>query len=354
MKFKIYTRKGIRNAGIMLSLFILFVVMEGCMCISMPGKSYSGPRPPLEAEDSILKDRLEKDVKFLSDTIGQRNLFNIEGMDKSVDFIKKSFEDMGYEAVIQEYKADPGVMSELRGSPSKDENIYKNVIAEKKGTVKPDEIIVVGAHYDSVDSEKCPAANDNASGVAAVLALAEYFSNRSPGRTIRFVAFANEEPPYFWTSSMGSYVYAKSCREKNENIVGMLTTETIGYYSDDEGSQKYPFPFSYFYPSTGNFIALVGNTSSRSLVRRCVSIFRENVKFPCEGAALPSVVPGAGWSDHWSFWKAGYPGLMITDTAPFRYPYYHTGKDTADKIDFEKMEMVVKGICIVVDKLAEI
>jgi Zn-dependent M28 family amino/carboxypeptidase len=124
----------------------------------------------------------------------------------------------------------------------------------------------------------------------------------------------------------------------------MLSLETIGYYRDERGSQMYPPPFSLFYPSEANFIAFVGNVSSRALVLRCLATFRREVKFPSEGAALPGFITGIGWSDHWSFWKAGYPAAMVTDTALFRYPYYHSPEDTPEKLDYDRMARVVAGL----------
>jgi hypothetical protein len=139
---------------------------------------------------------------------------------------------------------------------------------------------------------------------------------------------------------MGSLVYAKRCKDRGERIVAMLSLETIGFYSDVKGSQKYPPPLSLFYPSTGNFIGFVGDRSSTDLMRSVVKTFRATTRFPSEGAALFASLPGVGWSDHWSFWQVGYPGVMVTDTAPFRYPHYHTGADTPDKLDYE-LERVV-------------
>ena len=222
---------------------------------------------------------------------------------------------------------------------------------EVRGTELPDEIIVVGAHYDSVAGTV--GANDNASGVAATLVLARSFARLPRAKTLRFVAFANEEPPFFKTSGMGSRVYSAACRKRAENIAAMLSLETIGYYTDRDGTQKYPFPLSLAYPSTGNFIAFVGNLSSRSLVHQAIAAFRKHAKFPSEGAALPSFIPGIDWSDHEAFWRVGYPALMVTDTALFRYPHYHTPADTPDKIDFDRLTLVVTGLRSVVADLAD-
>jgi Zn-dependent M28 family amino/carboxypeptidase len=214
--------------------------------------------------------------------------------------------------------------------------------------------VVVGAHYDSHGN--IPAADDNASGVAAVLALARAYARERPGpeRTLRFVFFVNEEPPFFQTDAMGSRVYARRCRARGETIVAMLSLETVGYYCDRSGSQNYPFPLSAFYPSRGDFIGFVGDLSSRRLVKRVVDSFRRHAMFPSQGAALPSGLRGVGWSDQWSFWQEGYPAVMCTDTAPFRNPNYHTPRDTPDTLDFDRMARVVEGLTGVVRELTRV
>ncbi len=303
--------------------------------IKMPGKSYDGPLPPLTEEETALRNALRQDVETLAAEIGERNVFRYPRLAAAADFIKRSFEDAGY-AVRRE------------GFEASGQTCF-NLEAAITGVDKPDEIVVVGGHYDSVFG--CPGANDNATGVAATLALARALSGEKPSRTLRFVAFVNEEPPFFQTDEMGSMVYAKGCRDRNEKVVAMLSLETIGYYRDEAGSQQYPFPVGLFYPSTGNFIAFVGNTASKKLVREVVASFRRQAKFPSEGGALPNAVPGVGWSDHWAFWQMGYPALMVTDTAPFRYPYYHTPQDTPDKVDYEPFARLTAGLALVVGEL---
>ena len=166
--------------------------------------------------------------------------------------------------------------------------------------------------------------------------------------------FVNEEPPHFQTESMGSLVYARELRQSGIPVSAMISLETIGYYFDASGSQKYPaLLLSLFYPDRGNFIGFVGNSESRDLVRRAIRSFRASAQFPSEAVAAPASLPGVGWSDQWSFWQQGYPAIMITDTAAFRYPYYHTPLDTIDKIDFEKMARVVDGVRSVVVSLAD-
>jgi hypothetical protein len=151
---------------------------------------------------------------------------------------------------------------------------------------------------------------------------------------------------------MGSRVYAASLREQGANIVAMYSLETIGCYSESPGSQTYPFPFSIYYPDRGNFIGFVGNISSRGLVRQSIRTFRESTRFPSEGVAAPGFITGIGWSDQWSFWEEGYPGVMVTDTAPFRYRYYHTLSDTPDRLDYERMARVVLGFLRVIEDAA--
>jgi Zn-dependent M28 family amino/carboxypeptidase len=197
-----------------------------------------------------------------------------------------------------------------------------------------------------------PGANDNGSGVAAMLALARRFAGKPAQHTLRFVAFVNEEPPYFLTGQMGSFVYAGRCKAHGDRISAMISLETIGYFSDAPHSQTYPAPgLGVFYPSIGNFIGFVSNVPSRHLLRRAIALFRKHANIPSEGAALPAFIPGVSWSDQWSFWQHGYPGIMITDTAPFRYPHYHSATDTPDKLDYDRFALVVSGMEKVIEEL---
>lgn len=304
--------------------------------IRMPGPSYRGPLPPLTDHEAALRDELHRDVEKLAGEIGERNMFRYAALAAAADFIETSLRAAGYEIRRHSYA--------VGGQPC------WNLEAELAGAARAAEIVVVGAHYDSVRGS--PGANDNASAVAALLALARRFRGRPTARTLRFVAFVNEEPPYFQTRAMGSFVYARGCRARREQITAMISLETIGYYDDQPGSQSYPFPFGCFYPPEGNFLAFIGSFAQRSLVARTIGSFRRHARFPSEGAALFSIVPGVSWSDHWAFWKMGYPALMITDTAPYRYPYYHSAFDTPDKLDYDRLARVVGGLEFVIAELA--
>jgi len=305
--------------------------------VKMPGRAYSGPLPPLTAAQASIRDELVRDVEKLAGEIGERNIWRYQNLAAASDFIEVSLTGTGYIVSRQVFQANGKICS--------------NIEAEISGTRYPDQIVIVGAHYDTVFDS--PGADDNGSGVAAALALARHFAGRQPALTLRFVLFANEEPPFFQTNEMGSLLYAKSCRIKNDNIVAMLCLESIGYYSGQPNSQKYPFPYSYMYPSTGDFIGFVSNLSSRKLLHTVIGSFRRNCSFPSQGGVAPGLVPGVAWSDHWSFWQQSYPAIMITDTAPYRYPYYHSPEDTADRVCYDHLTRVVSGLQTTIAELVE-
>jgi len=209
---------------------------------------------------------------------------------------------------------------------------------------------VIGAHYDSVMGS--PGANDNATGIAAVLEISKALKNSQLKKTLYFVAFVNEEPPFFRTPKMGSAHFAKKLTDERKNIVAMASLETIGYYDPRKGMQHYPPLFGFFYPSEANFIAVVGNLGSFKLVQKFKRYFQEESDFHVESLAAPGIVPGVDWSDQRSFWKYGYQAVMITDTAPYRYPYYHGPEDFPDKIKYPQMTQVVEGLSQVILRLA--
>ena len=212
----------------------------------------------------------------------------------------------------------------------------------------PDATLVVGAHYDTVPG--CPGADDNASAVAALIELAGMLeSEKLP---IRFVAFANEELPYFMGPDMGSWVSAKRSRDRGERISAMLSLEMLGYYSDKPGSQRYPPPLGLFYPDRANYIAFVGDLGAFGLVRKSVLAFRKHSDFPSEWLVGPAFIPGVTRSDHWSFRNLGFPAIMVTDTAYNRNPHYHRPSDTPDTLDYARMAEVTLGIAGVLRELA--
>jgi len=321
--------------AILFGFFLLAALWIRTM-VDMPGRSHSGPLPPLTGEEEEIRRRLEKHVNVLAGEAGERNLRHYGALLAAADYIEKTLEELNFNVLSRPYEADGKKV--------------RNLETEIAGSSRSGRIVLVGAHYDSVIGS--PGANDNASGVAALLEIARLLAGNGAPDTVRLAAFVNEEPPYFQTEKMGSRVYARAARKRNDNITAALSLETVGFYSDEPGSQAYPAPFGLAYPDRGNFIGFVGNLSSGGLVRRCVSSFRGGTSFPSEGIAAPPGLPGVGWSDHWAFWQEGYPGIMVTDTAPYRYPHYHEKTDTPDRLDYDSMARVVAGLARVVADLA--
>jgi len=304
--------------------------------IFMPGKSWSEPVPSLSTEEQLIHDNLRRHVEMLAEQIGERNVWQPEALVAAALYIRNTLEDLDYQVRIQSFESEGQTV--------------QNIEVELPGTTVPQEIAVVGAHYDSVPDG--PGANDNASGIAALLEIARLLSGKTHARTLRLVAFVNEEQPFSSGEQMGSRVYAERSRQRSEQIKAMISLETIGFYTDQHASQHYPFPFNYFYPDTGNFIGFVGNLSSLNLVRQSLGAFRASTAFPSEGVAAPGWIRGVGWSDHASFWQAGYPAIMITDTAFFRYQHYHKETDTPDKLDYQSLARVTRGLVDVAAELA--
>lgn len=290
---------------------------------------------PDQTKDS--EDFLKEVIHHLAVEIGERNLTHYRQLMKTADYIENRFKRSGYQVEREKFQ-----VNQL--------DCY-NLIVEKKGEKLADEILLVGAHYDTALGT--PGANDNGSGVAALLYIADQLKDKTFDRTIRLVAFTNEEPPYFQREGqMGSWVHAKNCRQRGDILIGVISLETMGYFSDEPDSQKYPASLAAFYPSTGNFIGFVSDLQSRRFLLQTIKHFQQHCDVPVERASLPATVPGVGWSDHWSFWQEGYVGLMVTDTAPFRYPDYHLASDTPDKIDYGRYSLVVEGISKTVADLA--
>jgi len=315
----------------------LYYGYSGYRSLQMPGRSYVGSVQPLDIFQSRLRDHLKEHVTVLAGQIGERNLDHYQRLEAAAAYIRHDLEQQEYKVTEADY--------DVQGKTVR--NLYTYV----DGTDMSKGILVIGAHYDSVSLS--PGANDNASGVATVLELARILKNESPNQGIMLAFFSNEEPPYFQTGEMGSLKLAREFQWQKLPITAMISVETIGYYSDQPGSQKYPSAISSLYPNTGNFIGFVSDLHSRSLLHRAIAEFRSSTHFPSEGANLPSSIKGVGWSDHWSFWQIGVPAIMVTDTAPFRYPHYHQPSDTPDKLDYDKMARVVVGLKHVVMKLAE-
>lgn len=276
--------------------------------------------------DRNLVENLKKHVYKLSHEIGERSYRKYGKLVETEEYIAKQFNSYGYKNEFQEYSIN--------------NQVFRNIIAAKQGKEKKKEIIV-GAHYDTVVT---PGADDNASAIAGLLELSKYFSEIRTSKTLRFIAFVNEEPPFFKTEKMGSRLYTMAAKQRADDIQIAFILEMIGYYSDKPFSQKYPPFLGPFYPNTGNYIAVIGNLHSKGIVDRIVKAFKENSSFPIESLNAPSAVPGIDFSDNWSFWQEGYPAVMITDTAFYRNYNYHRLTDTYEKLDYISLAEVINGL----------
>jgi Zn-dependent M28 family amino/carboxypeptidase len=296
----------------------------GWYVISVPGESHRGALAPLTAEERTSSELLKRHVSAIASA--EHNTRTPQRLEAAARAIESELKSIGYEVRSQAFDAG-GITVR---------NLEATIPGGKTGA------FVIGAHYDSAPG--APGANDNGSGTAALLELARLFRGWKPKHTLRLAFFVNEEPPYFKGPAMGSKVYADELMARSERVAAMFSLETIGYYSERPGSQRYPFPLNLFYPERGDFLAFVANLASRGLLHETIGAFRAAARFPSDGVAAPAFIPGIDWSDQWSFWAHGIPALMITDTALYRYPYYHLATDTPDKLDYDRLARVVAGL----------
>ncbi len=292
--------------------------------VAMPGRSHTGPLPAVTPQESALAARLRRHVE--AHARSARN----DDLETPARYIEHALAAHGLKSSRQNFQSGGRTVSNVELSPASAA------------------VIVVGAHYDTVPGS--PGANDNASGVAALIEIAGLLGKEP--LPVRFVAFANEEMPYFMGPEMGSWISARRSRERGEEPRAMVSLEMLGYYDDAAGSQRYPPPLGLFYPGRADFIAFVGDLGARALVRKSIRIFRQQTAFPSQGVAAPAFIPGVSWSDHWSFRGHGFPAIMVTDTAFNRYPHYHLPSDTPEKLDYERLARVTLGLAGVIRELA--
>jgi Zn-dependent M28 family amino/carboxypeptidase len=284
----------------------------------------------MTAEETALASALRQHVETIA--AREHNVAHDHELEKVAAYLERTLGSSGYEVGRQEYFVDDTAVRNI------------DVVIEPRSEIASPDVIVVGAHYDSARGS--PGANDNATGTAAVIELARLLADLKgkAGRRIRLALFVNEEPPYFQTADMGSLHYARALAERKERVIAMYSLETLGFYSSEPGSQKYPPPFGLVLPDRGDFVSFVGTLDSRPLVQQAAQSFRSHTHFPTVAGVAPGFVPGIDWSDHWAFGEFGFQALMVTDTAVYRYPHYHRPTDTPDKVDFERLARVVKGV----------
>jgi len=318
-----------------LSLVVFSIIIFGCATIGKAGNYYS------ELEVSI--PNLRSTIDYLTKLEPNRKYLNPEALNSVVSYLENRFSAYGLRSEIQTFKVDG--------------REYSNLIATLNAD-KPTRIIV-GAHYDvcglhdpSSHPDDCcgnqPGADDNASGVAVLLEVARLMNSYAAKSDFRFdfVAYTLEEPPYFDTENMGSYIHAKSMSDRRIKVRAMISLEMLGYFTDKENSQKYPLHplLKHFYPNKGDFIGVVGNCKSKRLIKN-VKRSISKTSLPVSSLnAPPSLIAGVADSDHRNYWKFGYKAVMVTDTSPYRNPNYHKATDTIETLDFKKMKEVVKGI----------
>lgn len=324
-------RVGVRYAPIGAILGIAALFWYG---LGMPGRSYDGPLPETSSEENGLAARLKQHVVAVASV--PHNIRHFDNLEQSARYIERRLAELGYRVEAQPYDVTEWTVRNLETA------------IEPRGPATSS--IVIGAHYDSAGD--APGANDNGSGVAMTLELARLLKDIRPSRTrLRLVFFVNEEPPYFMTEDMGSVHYARMLAARKEPVSAMISLETLGYFSDAPGTQKYPAPFGAVFADKGNFVAFVGMPMSRPLVSEVMASFRRHTDFPSIGGVAPGFI--TNWSDHGSFTEQGFQAMMITDTALFRYPHYHKPSDTPDKLDYERLARLTKGVERVVRDLVK-
>jgi hypothetical protein len=320
---------------ILLSIAGLVVCLAN-YAIIFPRQPFRGEQPPPSADELDLAPRLRRHITAIASK--PHNIAYYANLEAAAQYIERTLASFGFEPRTQIYEVEERDVRNIE------------VVIEPDGGAA-DATYVIGAHYDSPDDS--PGANDNGTGVAALLELARLLAGARPARhRLRLVFFVNEEQPYSWTEAMGSWRYAKGLADAGETVHGMIALETIGYFSNEAESQTFPWPFGLIYPKVGNFVAFVGLPGSRRFLGRALGTFRRTTPFPSIGGVAPSFLEDVGRSDHWSFHQFGYPAVMLTDTAPFRNPYYHRLNDLPKNVDYASLARVTLGLEAIARALA--
>ncbi|ALP52002.1 hypothetical protein Tel_01965 [Candidatus Tenderia electrophaga] len=280
---------------------------------------------------------LKYHVQSLAGEIGERHTGRHHALQQAADYISRQWLAMGYEVERQAFKA--------RGKD------VENLQVTRRGVKSPDDIILVCAHYDS--AKDCPGANDNASGIAALLELSRYFARVDPDRSVRFVALTNEKPPFHGTEKSGSWIYAHQARQRSDNIRSAVILESLGYYNNTLGSQLYPALMGAFYPKQANFVAMTSNLASMRTMHRFARCFKKHCSLLCEPMIAPNFLPWVKWSDNSPFWLNGYHAFMVSDTSLYRYPFYNSPRDTPEKIDYQCLTFVTVGLAETLEAYAK-
>ncbi len=281
-------------------------------------------------------NNLKRHVTNLTDNIGERHIRKPKALHKAANYISQQWTMMGYEVERQPFTAK-GMKCE-------------NLEVTKTGKDNPDDILLICAHYDT--AKDCPGANDNASGIAAMLEITRHFSHASPNCSLRFVALANEKPPFYGTEKSGSWIYAHRASHNGDKIRVVIILESLGYYSNSNQSQLYPPLMGMFHPAQGNFLAMASNLASMATMRKFAKCFKKHSRFRFETMIMQNFLPWVKWSDSSPFWLNGYHAFMVSDTAPYRYPFYNSSRDTTEKLDYQCLTFVTDGLIRAIEEYA--
>ena len=329
---------GIRHAQLVLSMRRALISL-GVLLILLAGAAVYLTQPVFPSrvnapQPSVDPVRLRAHVETLAG-MAPRDWEHVENLDRAAEYIRGEFAKSGGRVSDQTFGTR--------------ERSYRNIVV--RFGPESGERVVVGAHYDAFS--QFPGADDNASGVAALIELAFLLGRQPPATTVELVAFTLEEPPFFRSNEMGSAIHALELDAQHVSLRAMVCLEMVGYFSDDPDSQHYPAPgMGLLYPKRGNFIAVVGNTANVGLTRRVKTAMLEAGDLPIYSINAPALLAGIDFSDHLNYWEHGFPAVMVSDTAFYRNPGYHRALDTPEKLDYVRLSKVVQQVHYAVRKMA--
>jgi len=333
-------KRMVKHYPLLLCLALALTAAALTASIAQPVARPAAQTPSLSVDPAVL----EAHVRMLANTLHPRCPDHPANLEAAARYIERHFAAAGGRTRVQRFPVD-GLA-------------YENIIAEFGPKDGP--ALIVGAHYDSEAEPRrkppryTPGADDNASGVAALLALADLLGKHPPAKRVQLVAYCLEEPPFFATDKMGSAAHAALLDRDRVPIIGMIALEMVGYFADAPGSQTYPTAvMGLLYPDKGNFIAVVGRLQDAPLTRTVETAMRGASDLSVCSINAPSLVPGIDYSDHRNYWPYGHEAVMVTDTAFYRNPHYHENEDTPDTLDYQRMAKVVRGVFAAVMALAK-
>lgn len=316
---------------------LLVAVTGGIVHMFEVGEApYVGPFQALTPAERVIEPHLRENLEFFTLQIGARSLNRAGTLDKAAEEIEHRLRRMGYDPKAQEFTASGRAVH--------------NIIVDHPTSRKSGKVVLVGTHYDSYRSS--PGAHANGTAVVALLEIARIMKGKSVPFRLRFAFLVNGEQPYQGTRDSGAVNYAQFAEREGENISFALLIDSLGYFSDEPGSQHFPFPMSMGYPGEANFLTAFGAVDERETVRRFTEAWNRTCKFPLESGSLPFWFPGVPTGDHAAFSSQDIPALLLSDTGTYRHKDSGTRYDLHTRIDYPRLARVVKGIADVIPSLA--